>query len=150
MDELSITDLDRQEDLLGCIRAYTRAFAAPPWNEHWPEAKARGRLVEIAGTPNSQFLVAQGRGRVVGLLAGYVETFYPADRFQLAELAVDPSHQRQGIASRLVTELVHRLAELDVAEVFLITGRSGAARDFWQSQSFAMSKGRIVMARRMS
>jgi ribosomal protein S18 acetylase RimI-like enzyme len=86
---------------------------------------------------------------VLGLLAGYVESFHPADRFQLAELAVDPDHQRRGIASRLVADLVDRLAAAGIAEVFLITCRTGAAREFWQSQSFVVSMGRTVVVRRL-
>lgn len=149
VEDVAIADFDRVADLAGCVAAYVNAFAAPPWNELWPEAKARDRLLEIADTPGSEFLVAKERGQVLGLVAGYVESFYPADRFQLAELAIDPDHQRRGIASGLVTELVDRLALAGTAEVFLITGREGAAREFWQTQSFVASKGRIVMAHRL-
>jgi aminoglycoside 6'-N-acetyltransferase I len=149
VEDSAIADFDRVADLEGCVAAYVNAFRAPPWDEQWPSAKARDRLLEIADMPGSRFLVAKDGSRVLGLLAGYVESFHPADRFQLAELAVDPGHQRRGIASRLVADLVDRLAAAGIAEVFLITGSSGAAREFWQSQSFVVSKGRTVVVRRL-
>ena len=147
MDDVVITDFDRVADLAGCVAAYVHAFAAPPWEEQWPDTKARDRLVEIADTPGSQFLVAKHGSRVLGLLAGYVESFHPADRFQLAELAVDPEHQRSGIASGLLTELFDRLASTETVEVFLITGATGPVHEFWQAQSFVESQGRTVMRR---
>jgi aminoglycoside 6'-N-acetyltransferase I len=148
VEDVAITDFDRVVDLAGCVAVYVHAFAAPPWEEQWPDTKARDRLLEIAGTPGSQFLVAKNDNRVLGLLAGYVESFHPADRFQLAELAVDPEHQRSGIASGLVAELLDRLAGTETVEVFLITGTKGPVHEFWQTQSFVESQGRTVMLRR--
>ncbi|TVR34569.1 MAG: GNAT family N-acetyltransferase [Nitriliruptor sp.] len=148
VDDVVIADFDRDGDVAGCVAVYVDAFATPPWNEQWPEATARDRLLEIADTPGSVLLVARNHDRVLGLLAGYVETFHPADRFQLAELAVDPDHRRRGIAGGLVAELVDRLTGGGIAEIFLITGTAEPARQFWQTQSFVESQGRTVMVRR--
>lgn len=68
VNDVAITDFDRGTDLVGCVAAYVHAFAAPPWEEQWPDTKARGRLLEIADTPGSQFLVAKHRSRVLGFL----------------------------------------------------------------------------------
>ena len=149
VEDVAIADFDRVADLEGCVAVYLSAFAAPPWEEQWPEATARRRLLEIAATPGSRVLVARDSSRVLGVLAGYVESFHPADRFQLAELAVDPVHQRRGIATGLVAELVDRLAVAGIAEIFLITGATGEVQTFWRAQAFTESKGRTVMVRRL-
>jgi aminoglycoside 6'-N-acetyltransferase I len=136
-----------ESDIAGCVEVFRRAFREPPWEEEWPEAVARRRLGEILDTPNALGVVARDEGVVLGFVLGFTETFHPSDRFQLAEMAVAPDRQRQGLGSALIVELGNRLQTTSVDHVYLITGRRGPTREFWNALQFRESDGRIVMVR---
>lgn len=145
-----VIEIDLDRDLDGCADTFVAAFAADPWNEVWPAAAARQRLAEVLATPGALGLTVVREGECIGFVAGYVESFHPFDRFQLAEMAVHPDHQRRGVGSGLVQVLLDRLAARDVGEVFLVTARGESPEGFWASQSFKVSQGRTVMAHRQS
>lgn len=150
MDASEIIDIDPDRDLDGCAATFVAAFAAEPWNEAWPVSAARQRLKEILATPGALGLAAVHDGECIGFVLGYVESFHPSDRFQLAEMAVRPEHQRRGVGSALVEALLDRLAATSVDEVFLVTARGESPEAFWRSQSFGVSRGRTVLVHRHS
>ena len=148
MDDVQIVEIDPELDVPACADVFIAAFAAEPWNEHWPVATVQQRLAEILASPGSLGLAAVEDDGCVGFVAGYVESFHPTDRFQLAEMAVRPSHQRRGLGSALIRGLLGRLAVRNVDEVFLVTARGESPEAFWRSQSFVTSPGRSVMVHR--
>lgn len=150
MDNSEVIEIDPERGLDACADVFVAAFAAEPWNEAWPATAARRRLAEILAAPGSLGLAAVRDRECIGFVVGYVETFYPRDRFQLAEMAVRPEHQRSGVGGTLVEVLRGRLAARNVDEIFLITSRGELPEAFWRSQSFAASRSRTVMVHRRS
>lgn len=150
MDVSEIIEIDPDGDLNGCADTFVAAFAAEPWNEAWPVSAARQRLTEILATPGALGLAAVHDGECIGFVLGYVESFHLSNRFQLAEMAVRPEHQRRGVGSTLVEVLLDRLAATSVDEVFLITAHGESSEAFWKSQSFRVSRDRTVLVHRHS
>ncbi|MDP8932119.1 MAG: hypothetical protein M3O70_27005 [Actinomycetota bacterium] len=77
-------------DVPACADVFVAAFAAEPWNEQWPVTTVRKRLAEVLACPGSLGLAAMVDDERVGFVVGYVESFHPTDRFQLAEMASSP------------------------------------------------------------
>ncbi|HEX9889875.1 MAG TPA: GNAT family N-acetyltransferase [Nitriliruptorales bacterium] len=142
---MDIQVIDDEQVLETCTHVFVEAFAAEPWNEVWPADTVRARLGEVLAVPRSVGLTAVHDGQCVGFLVGYLESFHPVDRFQLAEMAVRPDRQGHGVGTGLVRELLDRLAMAGVGEVYLITSRGESPEAFWNDRSFVSSRGRVVM-----
>ena len=72
-----------------------------------------------ANCSTSVLLVAEQEGRVVGTVIGGFDGW----RGNIYRLAVHPSHQRQGIARRLVSDLEARLAEMGANRITALVER---------------------------
>lgn len=139
-----------EDDLPSCAEVFRTTFREPPWNEDWPPETAHRRLAELLSTPNALGLCARDGSAVVGFVLGFVESFHPGDRYHLAEMAVLPAQQRRGIGGDLVAELRSRLDAVGVRDVYLVTGREGPTREFWEDTGLRPSRSRIVMAASIS
>ena len=68
------------------------------------------------------FLTAEAEGRVIG----YVGLMYVLDEGYISNVAVHPSHRRQGVADALLTELERRAAALALSFLTLEVRESNA------------------------
>ena len=68
------------------------------------------------------FLTAEAEGRVIG----YVGLMYVLDEGYISNVAVHPSHRRQGVADALLTELERRAAALTLSFLTLEVRESNA------------------------
>ena len=96
-----------------------------------------GALVEqgiTGGLPTVHYLVS----REDGVVTGYVAVSVAGDVAELQRIAVDPGHRRDGVATRLLDEVV-RLARADGAERLLLEVRedNAAALAFYRAAGFA-------------
>lgn len=105
-----------------------RACFSDPWSE--------AGLRETLASPVTLALVAE-RGAE---LAGYAIARRVADSAEILTLGVRPALQRRGIARQLLQELLGRLAEDGVAEVWLeVRVSNTAARSLYQSSQFRVA-----------
>ncbi len=83
--------------------------------------------------PTVHYLVS----REDGLVTGYVAVSVAGDVAELQRIAVDPDHRRDGVATRLLAEVV-RLARADGAERLLLEVREDnpAALAFYRAAGF--------------
>ncbi|MGK5742386.1 GNAT family N-acetyltransferase [Micromonospora sp. URMC 103] len=113
----------------------------------WPDYDAVVRLWTSAGrevVPRAEleakllrdpqlFLVAVAGETVVGVVLGT----YDGRRGWILRLAVDPTHRRQGIATRLVADLEAGFAALGCPRVnLLVMPEDTAALRFWQALGY--------------
>lgn len=86
-------------------------------------------VAETLSTPHSLFLSRPEGGVLARIVAGECE---------ILALATDPSAQRQGIASSLLTELFGRAQALQAETVFLeVAAGNHPARAFYETWGFA-------------
>lgn len=140
-------------DLAPCARLYVSVFAADPWNETWSHADASRRLAEIRATPGALGLVATPTeapdADSIAFVIGFAEQWRAGERhFYIKEMCVHPDHQRQGLGSALLQQLVARLKPLGVNVFYLLTARGGPAEAFYAHNGFRTSARMCMMSRR--
>ena len=104
------------------------ALGSDAWSEALVEQGISGQL------PTVHYLVS----RQDGLVIGYVVVSVAGDVAELQRIAVDPGHRLDGVATRLLGEVV-RLARADGAERLLLEVRedNAAALAFYRAAGFA-------------
>ena len=113
-----------EEDLLPVSELENRCFTVP-----WSLSSLRLAFQE----PAYVLFVAETEGEI----AGYAGYFFAADTADLATLAVDLPYRRQGIARRLVSEVLRDSYEKGVRDIFLEVRESNApARALYDSLGF--------------
>jgi ribosomal-protein-alanine N-acetyltransferase len=75
--------------------------------------------LSLAAEAGSLILVAEVAGAHLPELAGYAAFHQYGDEAELRNLAVDPAHQRKGIAHALLAEGFRRMWEFGVQRLFL-------------------------------
>ena len=112
----------------------------PPWNRAAVAVPAK-RAVQP-----ELFLVAVEGDRVVGTVTGG----YDGHRGWVYALAVAQSHRRRGVASRLVTDLETRLAEMGCGKLNLQVRASNApVVAFYRALGYTVEE-RISMGKRLA
>jgi ribosomal-protein-alanine N-acetyltransferase len=110
----------------GEIAALHRLLFDPSWDE-----PAIARLFD---QPASLAFVAE----VDGAITGFVLAQVAADQADLLSIGVRPSHQRRGLASRLITELASALKALTVRKLYLeVAADNTAALACYRALGFA-------------
>ncbi len=107
------------------VAALERECFSTPWSE-------RSIASELTN-PLSLWLVALDGGRV----AGYIGSQAVGDEADVMNVAVDPAHRRQGIASALLRELIGRLSARGVRSLSLeVRASNGAAAALYEREGF--------------
>ncbi|MGQ0434443.1 MAG: GNAT family N-acetyltransferase [Microthrixaceae bacterium] len=102
----------------------------------------------LAATPSSRLRVID-RANGGPSLAGYAVTGRAGSRGYLQRLAVDPSQQRQGLASRLVADALLWLRRWGAHEVLVNTQQdNGAALSLYESLGFRLQPHGLAVLRR--
>jgi ribosomal-protein-alanine N-acetyltransferase len=114
----------RPADVPEVHRIELLAYSVP-----WSELTFRGLLQR----GDAQLLVAELDGR----LAGYAVYWQVLDQGELGNVAVDPPWRRQGVARRLIAEVMERAAVRGVRELFLeVRPSNTGARQLYESFGF--------------
>jgi ribosomal-protein-alanine N-acetyltransferase len=110
------------------IAALHRLLFDPSWDE--------AAVAALLDQPASLAFVAEDEN--TGPLAGFVLALVAADQADLLSIAVRPSHQRCGLASRLITELASALKALTVRKLYLeVAADNTAALACYRALGFA-------------
>jgi len=143
--DLQIRDASAS-DLDAMTAVFVECFNAPPWNDGWSAADAQERLRGMIDARHFRGAVAESHRAVVGFLLGQKERWIGSFHFNLQEMCVLPTHQRQGIGRALVTHVSRSLKSEGTEKIYLITGPNTGAAAFYEALGFYSSRGRIVMA----
>jgi ribosomal protein S18 acetylase RimI-like enzyme len=123
------------DDLDTCATLFARTFSQPPWNETWHPTDARQRLTDMFHTPRARGVRTTGPdGTLTGFAIGYLQRYGSDDHFYLAEMCVDPDHQRRRIGTHLLGALAQQLP--DIRHWYLLTARDSPAAAFYQAHGF--------------
>lgn len=84
--------------------------------------------------PNTCFVATQDEQILGVILSGQ-----DGRRAYIYHLAVAPTHRRQGIAERLVDEVMRVLDEIGISKAALVVfDKNQIGNDFWESQGFSV------------
>ena len=84
-------------------------------------------------------------GNVVGFILGSSMLFHYGRTFEINDLAVDPSYQKRGIASKLMDACMADLKAKDFVGVHLITAGEGILPKFYEKYGFKKEDKVILM-----
>ncbi len=124
----------RSDDLPAVLALWREAQAEP---SHTDNLDSLRRLVD---RDPGALLVAESAGRVVGTVIAAWDGW----RGTVYRLAVAPSHRRQGLARRLLTEAETRLASLGATRLQAIVVQTDSrATGFWRATTWAEQAERL-------
>lgn len=128
---------------------YAKAFSGEPWNDPWRTEDALIHISEIMESRQSYGLEYVVDGEVAGFILGASMLFHYGRVFEINDLAVHPDYQRQGIASKLLSQCLEDLKQKGIVGVHLITAAEGVLPSFYEKFSFTREKRVMLMGMEM-
>jgi aminoglycoside 6'-N-acetyltransferase I len=118
------------------VGLYISVFNAPPWNDGWSETAVAERFESFARMPSFQGSALLVDKQPAALVFGWGERWVNRWHFHISELCVAPSMQRQNIGSNLLSSFEQKLIQAGFERVFLETGMSMPARQFYEKLGY--------------
>ncbi len=126
-------------------KIYAEAFSGEPWNDPWKTEDAIVHVSELMESKQSYGLEYIQDGKVVGFIIGTSMLFHYGRTFEINDLAVDPGYHRQGIAKKLIEQMLADLKEQGIRAVHLITAGEGYLPEFYEKYGFKKENKVILM-----
>lgn len=128
-----------EADLEAAATIISRAYAAPPWNEHWSADAATERVSQLLAAPRRIALVAWDAGKCVGITIGTWRRHHTGQLLYLEEVAVLPCAQGAGVGTALLGAIVEAAKAAGCDKVWLVSQRSGRVSEFYRRNGFVSS-----------
>jgi GNAT superfamily N-acetyltransferase len=135
----------KAEDLAPASELFVTIFNGKPWEEGWTTRTAKKRLEEFLKLPNFVGLCCYEQEELLGFVLGNKEQWFTGSHFQLKEMGVKPTRQREGIGTKLMKQLRENLKQTEVEAIYLLTARGSQAEKFYRQNGFEVSDGMVVM-----
>ncbi len=126
------------------------AYAEPPWEERWTTEDATARLHELTTTPGNLGLAAFAGERLIGFVFGLPHTAAIGPGLHIAEIAILPSYQRQGIGSTLLSALEREASKLGYRHIWLVSRLSGGVAQYYGANGYQQSTTLGVYTKRLA
>ena len=104
----------------------------------FPEVDGPEAMKRVKACSAAVFLVCEIEGKAVGVVRGN----YDGSRAIIHQLSVHPAHQRQGIGTVLVKEIVKRFKQMGAPTVSATI--TEGSLPFWQKVGFRKTKAFLV------
>ena len=127
--------IDR-ENILAFSDLYVSVFNAAPWKDGWSIEAVHERFQSFSKYPSFFGVGHFTNGLPDALAFGWSERWASGWHYHLKEMCVASHCQRQGLGSKLITELEQRLHLQGIDRVFLETGQSAPARTFYEQHGY--------------
>ena len=123
------------EDLPAIVSIQSRTPQAAQWTQ--------ADYAQLAVDPWGLILVVELEGMSPPTLAGFAAFHQVLDEAELRNMAVDPTHQRQGLGRELLAEGRRRLAEQGVRQIYLeVRASDFSAQRLYYSAGFGLRSRR--------
>lgn len=129
---------------------YAEAFSGEPWNDAWTVEDAIVHVRELLESKQAYGLEFVVDGQIAGFILGTSMLFHYGRTFEINDLAVARSFQRQGIASRLMTQLLADIKSQGMCAVHLITAAEGILPTYYEKFGFSRESMVMLMGRDLS
>jgi len=119
------------DDVDALIQIGQRCATAPQWSENQYH-----QLFDLEQRPRMLVLVAESEDMPSKIL-GFLVASRALSEWELESIAVDPSSSRQGLGTRLMGELIARVAAAGGGAILLeVRASNAAARAFYETCGF--------------
>ncbi len=126
---------------------YAEAFSGEPWNDAWTVEDATVHVRELLESKQAYGLEYVVDGQIAGFILGTSMLFHYGRTFEINDLAVARNFQCQGIASRLMTQLLADVKSQGMRAVHLITAAEGILPTYYEQFGFSRESMVILMGR---
>ena len=126
-----------EEDVGPAADLFVRVFSLPPWEEEWSRKKAEGCLQGVVEESGFLGYVMTSGHALLAAALGAMEDSGPAKHFRIAEIFVDPDHQRQGIGEALLEHTALQAQRSGAVRLTAATLVDTPAARFYLKQGFS-------------
>lgn len=127
----------REEDLDTCVEIYIAAFTTPPLNyDFLTKEKTRRYLQDLTRAAGFLGYTYWRAEEMIAFCFGTLDNYFRGAIFEVAEFAVLPKLQRNGIGSEIMRLLETKLAGHKVSAVSLHTSRELPAFNFYMKNGY--------------
>ncbi len=129
--ELTIKEID-------LIKTFFKdVFMREPWNDDWSDDEQLCMYItEIIGNRNSlAFGLLEGED-LLGLALGNIKHWYTGTEFFVEEFCIKTEMQGKGLGTEFLRLLEESLKEKEIKTIFLMTGKTMPAFDFYRKNGF--------------
>ncbi len=126
---------------------YAEAFSGEPWNDAWTVEDATVHVRELLESKQAYGLEYVVDSQIAGFILGTSMLFHYGRIFEINDLAVARCFQRQGIASRLMAQLLADVKSQGMRAVHLITAAEGILPKYYEKFGFSRESMVILMGK---
>ena len=150
MDMSELIQFYHMDNLERYGEIYAAAFSGAPWNDPWKTEDAIIHVREVLESKQAYGLEYVIDNKVVGILFGTSMLFHFGRVFEINDLAVDPSYQGRGIASKLLKYCQADMKKRGIKGLPVITSAGGSLPEFYGKHGFKKEAEVILMGMEMS
>ena len=142
---MKLQKIETEGMIIKCSLLCVDVYNSDPWNDSWTETKAYERLLHYFDSPSFIGIAAFINKNIVGCLLGNVEPFFSGDYFYLKEMFIAKEFQRNGIGSRLISQLKDELLKSQISEIMLFTSSAFFPYQFYKRNGFTVINNMCLM-----
>lgn len=136
MENVSLIELD-ESYLPQMAELYREAFAGKPWYDDWSDTQQLNEYMkDISKAYNALNYGLLIDGKLAGMSVGKINHWWEGTNYNIEELCISPSDQRQGIGSRFLELIEQCVREKGLAGIFLQTDNDKPAYHFYHKNGF--------------
>ena len=130
------------------LRIYVDAFTSPPLSYNFvTKDKAKRYIMDIINTPCFLGYVYPSEEKITAFVFGKVDNYFEGTLYEIMEFAVDPSMQRIGTGTEVISQLETKLRNLGVGAISLNTSRHLPAYAFYQKIGYTEMTENVNLAK---
>ncbi len=135
-----------KDDVKKGAQLYYEVFTSEDWKFYWlTEEKAYNYFEDIYNTPNFYgFLFLQGE-EVVGCCVGVGNPHFINKQYEIKEIFIKPTLQKQGIGNLFLEEIEMNLRNMDYQLITLYTQKTVPAFNFYKKRNYVTLKDTVHM-----
>lgn len=144
---MNIQLLEKQH-IDACSRLFIDAFSREPWNEQYEsDEEVRRYFTDFLSLDSFLGFVGLEEGRIIALCVGMRKPWLKGVEYYIDQFCIAPEYQGQGIGSRFLAEIEHRMADWGMKGILLNTEKSYPSYGFYRKNGFAEIEGLTIMGK---
>ena len=142
LKRLSINDKEAIKEL------FTGVFTGEPWNDDWSDSKQLDCYIDdLCGQSYSLTYGLFEGGELIGLSMGYIKHWYTGTEYIIDELCIKTDRQGTGAGTFFLTEIEKAVKEMDIKQIFLLTGRDVPAYNFYKKNGYVEESNTVPLSK---
>ena len=136
MENISLIEVD-ESYLPQMAKLLKDAFGGEPWKEDWSDAAQLSEYMkDISKAYNALNYGLLIDGKLAGMSVGRINHWWEGTNYNIEELCISPSYQRQGVGSEFLELIEQCVRKKGLAGIFLQTDNDKPAYHFYHKNGF--------------